>query len=188
MRQSKAAKAETHQAIVAAAARLFRARGIERTSVADVMQAADKTHGGFYRHFETKEALLERALDEAFAGMEAVMAEGMARAGRDGALRGFAAHYLGPDHVADAANGCPVAALATEIAHAGEGVRHHFGAGVVRQIGLMARALGDPAPDSEARAARAFAMAVGAVMIARASDPDAGERVLSAVRAGLADL
>ena len=188
MRQSKAAKAETHQAIVAAASRLFRARGVERTSVADVMQAADKTHGGFYRHFATKDALLESALDEAFAGMEAVMADGMARAGRDGALRGFAAHYLGPDHVGDAGTGCPVAALATEIAHAGETVRQHFGAGVMRQIGLLAEGLDDPAPVGEARAARAFAMAVGAVMIARASDPATGERVLSAVRAGLADL
>ncbi len=52
MRQSREAKAETRQAVVAQAARLFRDRGIAGTSVGDVMAAAAKTHGGFYRHFE----------------------------------------------------------------------------------------------------------------------------------------
>ena len=57
-RMSEAEKQKSHRRILDAAARLFRERGIEATSVADVMKAAGMTHGGFYRHFDSKEDLV----------------------------------------------------------------------------------------------------------------------------------
>lgn len=65
MRQSRKAKAETNQTVVKAASRMLRERGIDGTGVGDVMQAANKTHGGFYRHFGSKEALLMAAMEDA---------------------------------------------------------------------------------------------------------------------------
>lgn len=192
MRQSRAAKAETHQTIVTEAARLFRARGIERTSVADVMQAAEKTHGGFYRHFATKEALLESALDAAFAHMIGTMTAGFARTAPADALHAFARYYLGEAHVANSGEGCPVAALASEVARAGEGLRQAFGAGTHGVIDRIAQALAGsatppPADSTEwQRAAQGFAMAAGALMMARASDPATAARVLDAARTALA--
>ena len=77
MRQSREAKAETYQSVVGEASRLFRANGIDGTSVADVMKAAKKTHGGFYRHFDSKESLLLAALRTAFEDMLAMAHGGL---------------------------------------------------------------------------------------------------------------
>ena len=67
MRMSKDEKERSHQRIVASAARLFRERGLEGASVGDVMAAAGMTHGGFYKHFDSKDALAGSALALAFA-------------------------------------------------------------------------------------------------------------------------
>jgi len=71
MRVSREEMEKSHARIVAGAARLLRERGIENTSVADVMNDAGLTHGGFYRHFKTKDDLLIAALDKAFADLTA---------------------------------------------------------------------------------------------------------------------
>ncbi len=67
MRMSREAMADHHEQIVSAASRMLRERGIEGTSVADLMQAVGLTHGGFYRHFESKDALVAEAAEAAFA-------------------------------------------------------------------------------------------------------------------------
>lgn len=184
MRQSREAKAETHQAIVAAAARQFRERGIEGTSVGDVMQAANRTHGGFYRHFESKEDLLVAALGRAFGEMLEVMDRGLADVPADRALGGFVRSYTAAPRVKDVAGGCPVAALSNDVLRSTEAVQAEFGRGVRAMIGALAKHLDGPAAEREARAARAFAMAAGAVMMARASDPATAALVLEAVRDG----
>ncbi len=181
MRQSRDAKAETHEAIVAEASRLFRGRGVEGTSVADVMQAAKKTHGGFYRHFDSKEALLAAALDSAFADMLAGMIDGFSRCPRAEALARFIDHYLSDAMVADVAGGCPIAALSGDVMRGPEAVQQVFGAGVRRVIETIAETLDGPADQRLRRAAQTLAMAAGAVMIARASDPDTAALVLDAV-------
>ncbi len=183
MRQSREAKAETHQAVVTAGARLFRERGIEGTSVGDVMQAAGKTHGGFYRHFDSKETLLVAALEQAFADMLGDVGEGLATVTEAEALARFVAYYLSPRMITDVGSGCPVAALASDVLRSTETVRAVFGSGARRMIGVIASALEGPENERFARAAQTFAMAAGAVMIARASDPETAALVLDAVRA-----
>jgi TetR/AcrR family transcriptional repressor of nem operon len=184
MRQTREAKAATHDVIVTRAARLFRARGIEGTSVADVMQAAERTHGGFYRHFDTKDALLQSVLKSAFTDMCSLMQAGFADSDAANALDGFLAHYLSPDRVANVADGCPIAALAGDIARSSDTLKTEFGEGVREAISTLADALDGPVETRMQRATRAFAMAAGAVMIARASDPETGELVLTEARRG----
>ncbi|MFM9936632.1 MAG: TetR/AcrR family transcriptional regulator [Novosphingobium sp.] len=186
MRQSREAKAETHQAVIAAASRLFRKQGIEGTSVGDVMQAANKTHGGFYRHFDSKEQLLVAALECAFADMLGDVTTGLATAPPAQALALFMAHYTSPRRVADVAGGCPVAALSGDTARSTETVRTGFGRGAQAIIAAIAGALDGPEGGRQQRAAQTFAMAAGAVMIARASDPETAALVLEAVRAHVA--
>lgn len=188
MRQSREAKAETHQAIVEQASRLFRERGIDGTSVADVMQAASKTHGGFYRHFDTKEALLASALEAAFAQMLDVLKPGLADKRADAALSAFAAFYLAPEQIGDVGSGCPVAALSGDVARAPDAIRQSFGAATGQVVDTIAAALDGTPDERRQRATQAFAMAAGAVMIARASDPATAALILDSARAGLAKI
>ncbi|GEN99815.1 TetR family transcriptional regulator [Novosphingobium sediminis] len=188
MRQSREAKAVTHQAIVAAAARQFRERGIEGTSVGDVMRAANRTHGGFYRHFDSKEDLLVAALGRAFAEMLEVVDRGLSEVPAEQALGSFMRSYTAPERVEDVAGSCPVAALSNDVLRSTEVVQAEFGRGVRAMIRSLAEHLDGPEAEREARAARTFAMAAGAVMIARASDPETAERVLRAVRDEAASL
>ena len=182
MRQSREAKAETHQSIVAEASRLFRERGIEGTSVGDVMQAANKTHGGFYRHFDSKESLLVAALESAFADMLADMGEGFADTPPAETLARFVAYYLSPRMIADVASGCPIAALSGDVLRSSDAVRAIFGRGARQIIAAIAGALDGPESERMNEAARAFTMAAGAVMIARASDAETAAMILQAAR------
>src|SRR3954449_7071426 len=107
MRRSREDAALTRQKIVDAASRLFRARGIAAVSVADVMGALGLTVGGFYRHFESKDALVAEAIEE--ASVQTTRAKNVRT---DGAA--ILAGYLSRSHVDSPGVGCPVAALATE--------------------------------------------------------------------------
>ncbi len=182
MRQSREAKAETHQAIIAAAARAFRERGIEGTSVGDVMSAANRTHGGFYRHFQSKEDLLVAALGSAFAGMLDDIERALGDTPPGQVLREFVRGYASPGHVADVAGGCPAAALSNDVLRSSEAVRAEFGRGVQAIVATLAARLNGTDAEREAKATQTFAMAVGAVIIARASDPVNATQVLEAVR------
>src|SRR3954468_7509905 len=109
MRKSKAEAAETRKRIVAAAAAEFRKNGIVATGLADLMKAAGLTHGGFYKHFESKDQLVAEACAEAGRALgERVSAN---------ASKGEpVASYLSARHRDDPAGGCPLAALGTELA------------------------------------------------------------------------
>lgn len=178
MRMSEEEKIKSHARIVASASRLFRERGLEGASVADVMQDAGLTHGGFYKHFDSKDALAERALESAFAEFVGAL-EG------DRAEEAFAAYrtlYLSRDHLAQPGRGCPVAALGAEIARESTRLKAAFGAGVRRVVDAIAGSRRGSAAARRAAAMREFSMLVGAMVIARASDPALAEEVLAACR------
>jgi len=182
MRRSREAKAETRDEIVAQASRMFRQRGVEGTSVGDVMKAAHRTHGGFYRHFETKEALLVAALNSAFADMRASFAAAAAGVPPEKAAAGFLAFYLSPERIRDMSNGCPIATLAGDVARSSPDVKAEFGADVRAAIEGLARAFDGTQAERAAKAARTFALAAGALMMARASDPETAQFILAAAR------
>jgi len=180
MRVSQDEKDRSHRRIVEAAARLVRERGIEGTGVADVMAAAGLTHGGFYRHFDGKEALMAAALEEAF---DQIVSDFDAPASCEQpamALAGYELRYLSEGHVRNPGIGCPVAALAGEVARASGPVRKAFSTGVNRMIAGLARGLKGSEGRRRDQATRRLAMMAGAVMIARATDDETARAVLAA--------
>ena len=108
MRKSKEVAAESRKRIVDAASRSLRARGVEGTSVADVMHAAGMTHGGFYKHFTSKDELSALASRAAFQEVVARFDERERSAGRDAARQAYLAEYLSSAHVERPEIGCPV--------------------------------------------------------------------------------
>ncbi len=182
MRMSQEEKDRSHLRIIASAARLFRLGGIEGASVSDVMKDAGFTHGGFYKHFDSKDTMLVAALDRAFEEI-AEMLEPKSKATEADALAAdFRQFYLSDRHVASSAIGCPIAALSNDVARGAELLKARFGAGVRRIIALLTRGTSGSQRVRRIRATRQIAMMAGAVMIARASDPDTAREVLAACR------
>ena len=202
-RVSREQTAANRQTIEEVAARLFREHGIDGVSVADLMGAAGMTHGGFYGHFESKDALAAVACSHAFA-QSAQRRERWSRRAPDGtaALREFTERYLSNRHRDDAGQGCPAVALAADVARQAPAapVRAAYAAGVSSMAGNIARMLGEAgtmpshagaahAADPAVRSAALARMAtmVGAVILARATEGDAlSAEILAAARAALA--
>jgi TetR/AcrR family transcriptional repressor of nem operon len=158
MRRSREDAAQTRRTIVDAASRLFRERGIAATSVADVMKSVGLTVGGFYRHFESKEALVAEAID--LASIETTRAEPTL------------ARYLSQAHRMNPAGGCPVAALCSEVAHEGKPTKKAFTRALQRLIDSVGAAFPEGSkfrPD----VLHAASSVVGALVLARATSDDA---------------
>ncbi len=182
MRTSRDEKERTAQRIIDGAARLIRERGIEATSVADVMGAAGLTHGGFYRHFHDKEALIRAALEAAFAERHAALEKRFDEGEPGAALAHYHDDYLSDGHVAATAIGCPAPTLAGEVARAPDGLKATYGTNVRRVIATLARGIPGPERERGERATRELAMLAGAIMLARASDPETAKLILTACR------
>src|SRR3954469_1112375 len=105
-RTSRKQKEVTHERIVEAAARAIRRSGYAGTGVADIMKDAGLTHGGFYAHFASREAMLAEAADRAGRASVEVMGRIAATAPRKRVLRAMAEAYLSKEHVGDVENGC----------------------------------------------------------------------------------
>jgi len=114
MRYPAEHKQETRKRIVRAAARRLRSRGSEGTGIADLMRDLHLTHGGFYRHFDSKEDLLVEAFEQDEMHNRVRTAIKNARPG--GELKALIDTYLSIEHCDDTGGGCPVAALSTELA------------------------------------------------------------------------
>src|SRR5512132_2182382 len=108
------AKEASHERIVSAAARAIRRSGYDGTGVADIMKEAGLTHGAFYAHFPSREALLAEAAGRACAESAATVAAAVAGAPPDKALASMLRAYLSREHVEHADIGCPLAALGSE--------------------------------------------------------------------------
>ena len=108
-------KEETHERIVEVAARAIRRTGYSGTGVADIMKEAGLTHGGFYAHFDSRDALLAEAGDRAGAESVALAARVAAAAPAGLALKAMMQAYLSPEHIAAIETGCPVSALGSEM-------------------------------------------------------------------------
>jgi TetR/AcrR family transcriptional repressor of nem operon len=178
-RSSNKDTARHREEIVAAASRLFRERGIDGVSVPEIMGAAGLTHGGFYRHFDSKEHLA------ALAAAQAVEEEGhrIAALSDEASLVG---NYLSGEHCADRAGGCPIAALAGEVGRTAPDspVRVELTAGVSSFADGIATLGGHERDEALAR----LATMVGALVLARATEgAPVSDEILAAARAALAD-
>jgi len=186
MRYAADHKQETHAKLLAAAAKQIRANGPGGVAVADVMKAAGLTHGGFYAHFKSKDALVAAAIGEMFAGSRRRWAhETENRAPAEG-LAAYVDFYLSAAHRDARGTGCPMPALAGELPRLTTAARTAFAAGrwwLIERLVEHLRAL-DPtrsAADAESIACSVMAELVGALALARA-EPDAtrSDRILFA--------
>ena len=186
MRRSREDAAETRRRIVEMASRLFRQRGIAAVSVADIMGALDLTVGGFYRHFESKEALVVETIEAASVEMESRYAKAGGGATGTPPLSALLDSYLSPAHRDHADRGCPVAALCSEVAHESLTTRKAFTKSLQRLVDIVACAAPDATKDARDRRLRTVASMVGAVVLARATSDEAlADDLLRVVRAGL---
>jgi len=170
-RTTPSRKEATHERIVEAAARAIRRSGYGGTGVADIMKAAGLTHGGFYAHFASREAMLAEAAER--AGSEAVAASTRiaAAAPPQQALESLLRAYLSKEHLESIEQGCPVAALGSEMPRQAPEVRRAATRGIKEMIDLVARQSPDwGQPRAHQRALVTVATMVGALLLARAVD------------------
>src|SRR5512140_2052428 len=114
-RATPSRKEAAHERIVSAAARAIRRSGYDGTGVADIMKEAGLTHGGFYAHFASRETLLAEAADRAGAEAVGLSADIAAAAPPGQSLQALMRAYLSPQHLEGVEDGCPVAALGSEM-------------------------------------------------------------------------
>jgi len=178
-------KEDTHARIVDIAARAIRKHGYAGVGVADVMRQAGLTHGGFYAHFESRDALLVEALERAAHESAAVVARAAAaRRGRNvSAFRSLVETYLDDAHLASLEAGCPVAALGSDMPRQSRAVRE---ASVVRVEALIAGVRSTLPRSSRSTAVVVTGTLVGSLQVARALGANAdGRAVLAAARNSL---
>lgn len=171
-------KETSHERIVAAAARAIRRGGFQGVGVADIMKEAGLTHGGFYAHFSSRNALLAEALERAGQDTAARTRDDLATRQSRGAspLRALVEGYLSDRHLGDIETGCPVAALASEMPRQTPEVREAAAQRVRAMVAAVRRALPKDAPaDSGPSIASQL---VGALQLARALGDNAEGRAL----------
>lgn len=182
-----AAKQASHERIVEVAARAIRKTGYDGTGVADIMKQAGLTHGAFYAHFASRDAMLAEAADRAAAESIAAVANVVASAPPEQAMAAMLCAYLSKEHVANAELGCPLAALGSEMPRQAPEVRRAATRRIKEMIDLVARQSPEwGQPGAHEQALVTIATMVGAVVLARAvDDPTLAESVRQAALAHL---
>jgi TetR/AcrR family transcriptional repressor of nem operon len=175
--------AANRERILDIASRLFRERGFDNVSVAEVMQQAGLTHGGFYGHFPSKEALAAQASAHALALTTQRWSATLGDEGMDGLERIIHA-YLSRRHRDHPGAGCAIAALGADMARQGDPVRSAFSRELEGLIEVLANSL--PGSDRARRHEQALALMaqlVGAIVLSRAlGSSSLSEDILDAVR------
>jgi TetR/AcrR family transcriptional repressor of nem operon len=181
-RATTKSKQVTHERIVETAARAIRRSGYNGTSVADIMKEAGLTHGGFYAHFPSREAMLAEAADRAGAESVAMSTRVAATAKPEQALQALIHAYLSKEHVKNLEMGCPIAALGSEMPRQAPEVRRAATRRIKEMIDVVARQLPDwGKPAAHQRALVTVATSVGALLLARAvDDPKLSDALLEA--------
>jgi TetR/AcrR family transcriptional regulator, transcriptional repressor for nem operon len=185
VRYPRGHKERTREQIVEAAARAFREEGIDGVGIGELMGRAGLTHGGFYAHFPSKDALAAEVCSRAMDQSGTVMGQAVAHAPPGAKLAGFIRAYISRRHRDDPGAGCVMPTLGSEMPRHAPEVRGAFTAQIRRVIDglqpLMPAAPGDAA--TEDRAIALAAGMAGAVLLARAvDDPALSDRILEACR------
>ncbi|MGW7674532.1 TetR/AcrR family transcriptional regulator [Streptomyces sp. NPDC054775] len=200
MRVSRQQAAANRERVLDTAGWLFRQHGLDGVSIADIMRAAGLTHGGFYGHFTSKEALAEEvcargvhasvaALHDSAAGPPGTAANG---SGRRDALRRVLDDYLSAGRRDDPQEGCTVATLAADAGRSSPQMQDVFVVGVTGMAEVMGSVTGESPADGASTSPDfpALAAMVGAMILSRAvhaADPALADRILSETKERLAD-
>jgi TetR/AcrR family transcriptional repressor of nem operon len=170
-RAATRSKEATHERIVDAAARAIRRSGYNGTGVADIMKDAGLTHGGFYAHFPSREAMLAEAADRAGGESVTMMQRIAASLPPEQALAAMMQTYLSKEHLKEIETGCATAALGSEMPRQAPEVRRAATRRIKEMIDLVARQMPDwGQPGAHERALVTVATMVGTLVLARAVD------------------
>jgi TetR/AcrR family transcriptional regulator, transcriptional repressor for nem operon len=172
MRYDAEHKQKTREKVLKAAAKAMRTQGPHRIGVAGVMSDAGLTHGGFYAHFESKDALVAAAIDQMFQQARERFLNEVKDYPPADALAAYVDFYLSERHRDSRTSGCPMPVLAGDLPRLDRAARARFSQGVsalIRHIAKRAGELGRPEPEALARSV--VAELVGALSLARA-EPD----------------
>jgi TetR/AcrR family transcriptional repressor of nem operon len=189
MRKSKHEAAATRQRIIKAAAAAFRENGIAGTGLSDLMAAAGLTHGGFYRHFDSKDQIVAEACTAAAESLVEQLAASASGKSRQRRLKTIVENYLSTAHRDDPADGCPLAALGSEMARGDERTRAAATQALLKLVGVVASQFGKTRPDvARRRALVAAATMIGALTMSRmVTDSELSADILREAREQLAD-
>ncbi len=193
VRYSKEHKEETRRRILEAAARAYREEGVSGVGIGELMQSIGLTHGGFYAHFDSKDALVAEACDSVRSPLAQRYFAWAEEAGGAEGLRRMIRGYVSRQHRDDPGLGCLMPALAADVSRSAPEVRASFTRSLRRLLAGVARLLPGArrAPAAEADAENAIpdealvlvSGMVGAVLLARAADdPELSDRILLAAR------
>jgi TetR/AcrR family transcriptional repressor of nem operon len=174
MGNSQEGKAESHDRIVRTAAARFRELGVDGIGVADLMQQAGLTHGGFYRHFASRDELVAEAVERALhdGSQGAFDAVAKSRLPKQALLFALIDWYLGTPHRDGLATSCAVTSLAGDVSRSGGRPRAAYTEKVEAYLALFVRLIDGKPKAARAKAIAAWATLVGAVSMARAVGDD----------------
>ncbi|MBX3453364.1 TetR/AcrR family transcriptional regulator [Ferrovibrio sp.] len=189
MRRSSEEKAETRRQIVKTAGRMIRGKGLAETGVAEVMAEAGLTHGGFYRHFASKEDLAAAAVEAGFAHMRARLAAITAKAPPGKGLEALIDTYLSEAHRDQPQHGCVMASIGMEVQRAGGVIQAAYEDGIAKLLALFTEHVQAASRrQQEDRAQAVLSVLVGGLLLARALKHDAAESQRALQNAKLAAL
>src|SRR5260221_7153900 len=147
MKKSKKEAAETRQRIVKTASAEFRRNGINGTGLSDLMSAAGLTHGGFYRHFDSKDQLVAESCAAAVDSMVESLTSALSRKTKRSGLEAGAASYLSKKHRDDSSGGRPFGALGSEPVRSDHTTRSRATDGFLKLVDIIAAQFGRARPD-----------------------------------------
>jgi len=186
LRLTKKQADQNRQLIVETASRMFRLHGMDNVAVADIMKESGFTHGGFYNHFKSKDALAAEAIASAFDVVASDLSEKLASGKHPlESLSSFVTQYLSPAHRDTKSGGCPAPALSGDAARNGRTVQTAFVKGIETYLDMIAAQMGGNEQQARQQAIALFSGLVGAMMLSRAvknSDPTLSNELLSSAR------
>ena len=187
MRYSQDHRSVTRAKIVSVASKAMRARGPDGIGVAMVMAEAGLTHGGFYAHFRSREALLVAALDSAFEEARRRFLTAGEGQTRQQHLEDFVDYYISASHRDSLESGCPLVAFGSDMPRQSPALRAAYDRGFQDMVRGLARLLSTPRPeDGEGGAASILAEMAGAVTLSRAvSDQEISNKILQQGRTSI---
>ena len=186
MANSRVEKARNHERILELAAARFREVGIEGVGVADLMKEAGLTHGGFYRHFGSRDEMVAEVVERAMAsGRKALERLTQDKGGRHDVLAGLIDFYLSAAHRDSLPTSCPVTALVRDVARSNDRARSAYTQSVAAFLDVFTRlAVGDRPKVRRAKAVGALSTLVGALSLARAvNDEELSAEILKSAAA-----
>ncbi len=190
MKKSKIEAAETRRRIVKTAAAEFRRKGISATGLNDLMAAAGLTHGGFYRHFASKDQLIAEACAAALGTGGDTNETPTCPVLGSGGLEAILAKYLSTDHRDNPSEGCVLAGLGSELARSDVQTRAAATAGFLTLVEAFAQQYRRIKPQTaKERALVAVSAMIGAITLSRiVTDPKLSAAILRSTRKHLAEM